>query len=188
MSTEFASAELTVGQLNAFVKKAGGKDVVLGVLRGTKEIVIKTISYSVATYTILVDETKMVEELVEDGSFDWSNDNTVSTNFTKPEGGSTSEKDMGIFHFGENISSEDAIAKMKAEGYRPATIWDLLGFAKKHPDLQREFPIVALGSVAIVTGFRRVAFLYGSGSECGLDLGYLDVVWGGGCRFLAVRK
>jgi hypothetical protein len=34
MDTEFASSRLTAGQLNAIVKKIGGHDAVLGVLRG----------------------------------------------------------------------------------------------------------------------------------------------------------
>lgn len=39
--SEFASAELTAGQLNALVKKVGGKDRVLEILRGDVELAIK---------------------------------------------------------------------------------------------------------------------------------------------------
>ncbi len=164
------------------------KKFILGVLRGTMELVVKTISFITHTYTILVDETKTVEELVADGKFDWSNDNIISKNFPKPENGTKSEKDMAIFNFGENISSENAIAKMDTEGYRPATIWELLAFAKKHPELQRQFPIVALGSVAVGGGNRAVAFLGRHGSRRRLSLRYLGAVWNGHDRFLAVRK
>lgn len=40
---EFASADLTAGQLNALVKKVGGKDVVLQILRGTAEVVVNIV-------------------------------------------------------------------------------------------------------------------------------------------------
>ena len=162
---------------------------IIGILRGAVELVVKTISFIASTFTVMVDETISVEEAVKDGKFDWSHENIDSTNFPKPDSGAKVEKEMALFHFGKGISSEGAIAQMDAEGYRPATIHEALAFAKAHPELQRQFPIVALGSATSVGGDRFVAGLYRRVAERGLDLlGFDDDVWVGSYRFLAVRK
>lgn len=87
--------------------------------------------------------------LIEIGKYDWVNSDITEVNFPMPANlvlGAESKP----FHFNRNISSENAIKEMAKEGYRPATIWDLLDFGAKNPELQRQFPIVALGSVAEV--------------------------------------
>jgi hypothetical protein len=187
-NNEFASASLTAGQLNALVKKVGGLEMVLQILRGTVEITTKVVSYIVATFTVTVDETVSVEDTVKTGKFDWSNDNITSKNFPKITDGQKSDREVTIFHFNKTVYSESVIAEMDKAGYRPANIWDLIGLAIKEPDLQRKFPIVAFGSVCGLGGDRRVPFLYEFSSECSLNLDYFGNGWGGNVRFLAVRK
>lgn len=149
---------------------------------------LQTISYIVQTFTVMVDETLEVMDAIAEGKFDWVNENITNRNFPKPKDCIRSTRDMALFHFGKNMSSEDAIARMVAEGYRPATIWELLAFARDNPDLQRRFPIVALGSGAVIDGLHRVAFLYRDGSRRLFRLSWIDDGWGDHCRFLAVRK
>ncbi|MFC1623604.1 hypothetical protein ACFL05_00595 [Patescibacteria group bacterium] len=145
-------------------------------------------NYITHTFTILVDETKTVEELVKEGKFDWSNDDIISKNFPQPEGGAKSEKEIALFHFNKTMTSDDVIAEMDKDGYRPATIWELLGLGIIQPDLQREFPIIALGSVCVLLGGRRVAGLYRHAGERPLDLGWFVDSWSDFCRFAGVRK
>jgi len=74
-------------------------------------------------------------------------------------------------------------------GLCPATLQELCAFGEKYPDIKREFPVVALGSVYVDLGGRRVVPCLGfwlAGREL-----YLSG-WGGEwfpvCRFLAARK
>ncbi len=65
----------------------------------------------------------------------------------------------------------------------------LLALGAEYPDLQKEFPIVALGSVWRDLGGRRlVAYLAYWRSKRSLGLRWVGLDWGGPCRFLAASK
>ncbi|MFA6158536.1 MAG: hypothetical protein WC763_02820 [Candidatus Paceibacterota bacterium] len=125
-------------------------------------------------------------EMVALGRYDWVSEHINEKNF--PPESLVLGSDPKVFHFNRYISSEDAIAEMEKKGYRPATLGDLLDYGAKNPEEQREYPIVALGSVAVLDDGRRVACLGGHGSARRLSLHGFDGDWGGHCRFLAVRK
>ncbi|HOZ53164.1 MAG TPA: hypothetical protein PK142_00620 [bacterium] len=61
-----------------------------------------------------------------------------------------------IFYFPNNCSTIDIIETMEDSGYRPASLLELLFFGEAYPNLQKTFPIVALGSIS---SGGRVAFL-----------------------------
>ena len=149
------------------------------------ETVAKTVNFIAHTFTVLVDENQSVEELVKACGFNWSNDNVVSKNLPQPANGQKLKKEIVIFHFDKNMSSEAVIAEMDRAGYKPATIWDLLGLAKKEPNLQKEFPIVALSFVCQLNGYPYL-YVYSGARELGLD--YFDDVWSDFYRFAGVRK
>ena len=179
----------TRGEDEALINKLGGLEVARGILRGTIEVVTKMICFIVRTLTLLIDETKSVDELVKAGEFDWVSDNITSANFPNPANGTAGNHELALFHFGKTMSSDAVKAEMDKEGYEPANAWDLLAFAKKEPNLQRQFPTVALKNVwQDPDRYRRVPYLYGSAGDRHLDLDCLDVDWGGRCRFLARRK
>jgi len=181
--------EWTLGQTEALLNKLGGTEVAFGILRGTIEVVTRVVSFIVGTFMILVDETKSVEELVKDGKFDWSNDNITSQNFPKPASGQKSKRKVVLFHFNKNMSSEAVIAEMDKASCEPATIWDLLGLAAKEPDLQREFPIVALKSVwRHPDGNLSVPALYCYAGGRILYLDCFEFGWREDYRFLGRRK
>lgn len=127
-----------------------------------------------------------LKELITLGKYDWVNGDIIAKYFPVVE--VPTLEGENLFHFNRNISSEDAIAEMDKVGYRPATMAELLVYGAKNPEMQRQFPIVALGSVAQIDGTRRVGILGEGGSGRKLNLDYFDGGWGGGCRFLAVRK
>ncbi len=181
--------EVTFGQVEALINKMGGMDAFLSVLRGTAKVIVQTIISTVThTFTVSVDEMQSVEELVKAGNFNWSNDNITSKNFPKQKKGQKMEKEIVLFHFDKGMSSDSVISEMDKAGYKPATIWDILGLAIKEPDLQRSFPIVALGSVCRRDGSRYVADLCEDDSGRRLDLYYFDYGWRDYCRFAGVRK
>ena len=128
-----------------------------------------------------------LKDMIAAGHYDWVNDDITEKRFPMPKDFVLGTEPK-VFHFNRDISSEKAIALMDADGYRPATIFDLLDYGAKNPEEQRKFPIVALGSVAEIRGDHRVACLGRDGSERNLSLQWFDGGWGAHCRFLAVRK
>ena len=103
------------------------------------------------------------------------------------------------------LTTKEVLEAMDAAGCRPATLGELLAFGKEHwkPDADAKFLtdeektlqrvaapyIYALGSPFTDSdGDRRVPFLRWHGSERSLgDRGFGDD-WGGGLRFLVLRK
>ncbi len=137
---------------------------------------------------VVVDYGKNLHEMIVEGAYDNVNSDITAENFpVKGEG--KCEREIALFHFNRYISSDDAIKEMATTGYRPATIEDLLALGKVKPDLQRQFPIVALGSVwRYSDGNRYVAYLRRCDARRTLDLRYFDDDWGGCDRFAAVRN
>ena len=112
---------------------------------------------------------------------DYCNSDITEENF--PEQGKR-EKVSKIFKFDKNMISEEAIAEMDKEGYRPATIYELLEW-----DWDGKDWIFALGSVwQDRSGDRRVPYLSRGGSLRELHLCWFGYGWSGLCRFAAVRK
>jgi len=136
---------------------------------------------------IIVDYSLTLEQMIALGQYDWKNDDITSARFlVKGEG--KNEVVAEIVKYESGMSSEAVLADLDKKGFRPATIEELLAFGAAFLELQRKFPIVALGSVASIGGYRYVAYLHGSDSRRGLRLNWFDSVWYAVCRFLAVRK
>jgi hypothetical protein len=111
--------------------------------------------------------------------------NHVSPNITPenfPEELIRSE-DYCVYHFGRDISSEEAIAKIIKDGYLPANIYEFL----KWDGWNGEDLVVALGSSCVVDDYRRVPCRHCFGTERNLSLRHWDGDWLGNFRFLAVR-
>lgn len=90
---------------------------------------------------------------------------------------------------GGDASTNEVLDEMSRRGLRPALYEELLAFARKYPDEQRKFPIIALGSVwSSNSGDCCVAGLHGDSSERCLDRGDIRLEWLDISRFLAVKK
>ena len=140
---------------------------------------------------LTVDYTKTVEQAITDGNYDWKNDDIIVKNFPiSPEMiGKKVEVTTKLFHFNCDISSNDVISEMDKGGYRPATLMELLALGILFPELQRQFSIVALGSVwRLASDYRCVPYLHVHGSERGLSLDWFGRDWSARYRFLGVRK
>jgi len=182
----------------AAFKKRGGRDEDLHqLLVGSKsddfiakivDLAMKMVNAVRDSFYIVVDYSKSLAQMIQSGNYDWVNDNITSSHFPIQVQGKA-ELNPELIHYGKYMDSDDIVRDMDNRGLRPATLPELLAFGATYPDKQREFPIVALGSVwRYWYGSRDVACLYGVGSGRGLGL----VVWGSGWydgyRFLAVRK
>lgn len=147
----------------------------------------KLIGLPPLTLRITVDYSLSLEQMIALGQYDSKNDDITAERFpVKGEG--KKEVVVELVKYEENMSSDEVLADLDSKGLRPATHEELLAFGTAFPELQRKFPIVALGSVAEVYGLRYVLYLDGDDSRRRLGLGWFDDVWYAGYRFLAVRK
>jgi hypothetical protein len=123
---------------------------------------------------------KTLQQLIQEKNFDYVNSNITDTLFPIPT--MEEEVEYDLVHLNKYISSEDAIKELSKDGWRPATLYDLLKYDWNGTDW-----VVALGSVAGVGGIRLVPCLFRRGSERRLNLSWFRGGWGSICRFLRVR-
>ncbi len=129
-----------------------------------------------------------LEQMIVAGHYDWSNSDITPGCF--PITSEAGEYEYKLFHFDRDIESDEAerLIEEAGSGWENAKNEHLLAFGSKFPEEQRKFPIVELGSVALVNGYRYVSYLDRYDSYRGLGLSRRDGWWYRYCRFLAVRK
>lgn len=139
-------------------------------------------------YHVMVNYNLSVKKAIKAGNYDWTNDDITSENFPTKRSGEA-EVDIELVHFNRDMSTEEVLAEFDKRGLEPAELHELLKIGEKYPNLQREFPIVALGSVRRSPyGSRYYPYLSCDNSERTLYLGWPGVRWGGRCRFAVLRK
>jgi len=183
--------ELNLGQIEAMVNKLGGMEGVQRFLADKLEVVEKNSSPASEIFRLTVDYGQSLEQMIAAGRYDWKNDGITAKRF--PVTGEGRVKfEARYFHFDRSISSKDAVEEIKKADtenqWMPAKIEHVLAHGAIFPEEQRKYPIIGLGSVAEVNSDRRVPYLYRSGSDRDLSLGWWVSDWSPGYRFLAVRK
>lgn len=141
--------------------------------------------------TLTVDYSRTVQEMINAGNYDWTNNDITVKHFPLPTelSGKKVPVSTKLFHFNRSISSKDATSEMDKAGYRPATLAELLALGEAHPELQKEFPLVALGSVwRYARVDRLVPFLYFVLIKRELHLHWFDYDCSDSFRFFGVRK
>ncbi len=140
------------------------------------------------SFSVTFDMALVMADMVKAGNYNYANPNITSENFPLDAEGKT-EDEVFILHFDRTITSEQAIAEMDKKGLRPATITHALAFGAQHPEEQRKYPIIFLGSSWVDSdGRRRVPCLDVGGDKRRLDLDWFSYGWLASCRFAAVRK
>ncbi|MBU4480378.1 hypothetical protein KKG48_02975 [Patescibacteria group bacterium] len=175
------------------------------------QITSPTVSpYISRIFNVLVDESKEIEELVSEKTFDWSRHESevmytkiftyrcfssfgiVSKNFPRPEDGIITSKEIVLFCFDKTMTSEDVIVEMEKVDYRPATVFELLGLGivQKSGHLGKFVKVVSLGSVCGISSERRVAVLVGDEDGRCISLDWFDLhPWSNNnCYFAGLRK
>lgn len=140
---------------------------------------------------VTVDYSQTKEQMIQVGKYDYVNDFLRDNDPVegKIAGSGIVSVNLELIHFNRAIFTADAIKKIKKKGYELAGDKHLYAIGEQHPNLQKEFPIVALGSVWRGSdGYRSVACLDGWDDERGLGLHWHGNGWRGGYRFLVVRK
>lgn len=140
-------------------------------------------------YPIVVDYATSLADMIVAGRYDWTNPDITVEHFPIVGEGKV-DVEIELVHFGRVIEDGDeALRELDKMGLRAATLPELLGFGAKYPDMQRQFPIMALGSVWEDRGGGRdvpVLWAYDRGRP--LDLRWFRGRWRKRCRFAAVRR
>lgn len=141
---------------------------------------------------LIVDYNKTIKQAIADGRYDQKNGNITAENLpiSKEMVGTGTVVYAKLFHFNRHISSDDAISKMDEAGYRPANLMELLTLGILFPESQRQFLIVALGSIWRDSHDDPcVPLLNITKSKRELDLGWFNESWwNANYRFLAIKK
>ena len=139
------------------------------------------------TLAITAGYGRTIERLVRAGKYNFANGNITSQNFPTTREGVVQLKAV-LVHFNRFIKSDDAVAELDKLKLRAGEIHELLAFGEQHPDEQRKYPILALGSIVKFGDYRYFPYLSGWSGRRKANLGW----WGGrcrdSCRFLAFRK
>jgi hypothetical protein len=135
-----------------------------------------------------ISSSLSLSERITLGKYGWVNPDITENNFPNKI-----EKDYKVecklFHFNKSISSESVIAEMEKEGFKPANILELLKLGEIQPELQKQFPIVALGPAwRLADGSRFVPVLFFGDGRRGLNLYWFEDGWLGSYWFLGVRQ
>jgi hypothetical protein len=162
------------------VRKARGK---------TDDSQVGSDADSSTNYPLVVDYDRTLAEMVAAGHYGYVFDEINAENFPIV-GSGTVECEAILVNLGRPARSpKQAEWEMAKCGLRPATVEELLAFGEAYPDIQREFFVIALGSIwADPNGRRHVAYLSGNASDRDLYLCGYDNKWDPDDRFLAVRK
>ncbi|MFA6227620.1 MAG: hypothetical protein WC668_00310 [Patescibacteria group bacterium] len=156
-------------------------------------------SYLVGVYDVIIDPSKNLAQMIAAGRYDWPNPNIIADHFPFNGAGKRKIK-VELLHFNRDFSNGDQIiAKLKEVNdwlakqganyrYLFAQIEELLALGAAHPELQRLYPIAALGSIWRRAGYRFFACLSGDGARRALSLDCLGGGFSGVWRFAVVRE
>ncbi len=136
---------------------------------------------------VRVDYALSFNEMVRAGKYDEVNSNITARHFPV-KGKDNMNVKIELVQFSLDMSSEQVLIELFQTGLRPALIEELLAVGVLYPELQRQFPIVELGSVwRQPEGGRSVAYLVGNVHKRGLYLTWWSTGWLPRHRFIVVR-
>ncbi len=136
-------------------------------------------------YPIEVKATT-INELVKQGCYDWSDPAIKDGHFNIDV---PHRAEIILLHFQDRMDGETALKALWRNNFRAASMPELLTLGIKYPKLQKDFPIVALGSIVRYIGGRRfVGCLYYEAGERKVYLRWFDCDWYNHVRFAAVRR
>ena len=133
-------------------------------------------------YSVTVDYGLSLAKMIKAGKYDYVNSDINAKNFPVARIGKVEMKNLELVHLNCNASTDEAIREIGKRGLGLGDLPMLLALGAKYPELQREFPVAALGSSWVGRDGRRdVAYLWHGRGIRGLSLRWYD-------RFLAVCK
>lgn len=154
-----------------------------------KEEELKSKEYEPDNINLIVNYSRDLKQMIAAGKYAWANKDITEEHFPLQTELRAKQLSLStkLFHFNRLISSKDAIFEMEKNGYHPANLAELLALGEIYPNIQKEFPVTALGSVwNFADSGHRVPALRFGGSRRGLHLYWFSIKWNKDYRFLAV--
>lgn len=151
--------------------------------------VLNKIGTSAGPFLLTVGYDTPFAELVAAGHYDYVSPDITEEHFRVGWG----DRDIESFivHLHLPTSTDNVVKEMERHDLRPATMPELLAFGAQHPNSQREFPILALGSIwdDPQSGYRRAVRILEHPGDRRLDLSWdHGAGWNQIYHFLAVQK
>ena len=144
--------------------------------------------YSKKSFAVIVTSARSFEQMVAVGRYDHVDGHITAKNFAIVIQ-STVEIQLDLVHFDRVMESSEVLSSLDAQGLRPASLAELLAFGEIYPEMQREFPVAALGSTwRHWYGCIGAPCLYGVKTGRSLSLTWLNNPWQRYQRFAAVEK
>lgn len=191
--SEFVSASGTVFEivkaLSDEINSLGGDDSHLRKIisdRKLRKELAKKLVGNTAINVYQINVSGKINDAVKVGNYDWSNNDVNDQHFQADQSHGV---EITLRHFDKAMNTDAVLKALDAEGLRPATISELLALGIQFPELQRQFPIIALGSFWRDSfAYRHVGCLRSDGGERRLSLYWFSFDWNDCWRFAAVRK
>ena len=100
---------------------------------------------TIDTLMVTVEYDMALEQMIEAGEYDFVNDDITVEHFplNKRENDAV---ELYILHFDYGVTTEQVLRLLDIYGLRPAELSELLSLGIYYPDIQRDHPLVALGS------------------------------------------
>jgi hypothetical protein len=137
---------------------------------------------------LTIDYSRPFDQMIAAGKYGYVNPDITAEHFPITSKGVV-QTEIILVPFDRNISSDDVEKELAAMGLEPARLEHATAFGEKYPDVQREYPIVFLGSVwSDSNGSPHVPCLDDWRDRRRLDLSYRGGEWIRDYRFAAVRK
>lgn len=152
------------------------------------QVIMDARAQSEPRYPIIINYDESLDEMIKAGLYDHVSDNITTDNFPITGSGMV-EQEAVLVHPDRYVSTEGAEQEIGKRGLRPARLEELLAFGAEWPEVQRKFPVVALGSSWVHSDSQgNVASLVGGSSGRAIVLDWCGIGWHEFCRFLAVPK
>jgi hypothetical protein len=102
-------------------------------------------SISYARYPVKANFASL-EEAIAAGGYDYAHPDITAENFRIHPGNIVIDAEFALYPLQREDTSDRLIHELGSQKLRPVTLLEILAFGTKHPDVQREHSIVALGS------------------------------------------
>jgi len=137
-------------------------------------------------FVLTVDYGRPLEDSIKAGGYDTVEDGINDYIFprTDDEWGKV-ERTFKFYDYDSELTDEEIIRDINQNGYNPATVREFLRFGEANPEIQKHFPIIALGSISRKGG--KVA-TYSDSNKRRLVIDSSNPRNSNQCRFLAVKK
>lgn len=144
---------------------------------------------TVKEINLTVDYSQSLAEMITAGNYDWKN-SVISEKYFAVTRELTAKRILllaKLFCFSYHISSDGVISEMNKNKVRSATLPELLALGANYPELQRQFEIIALGSIFYRIGGSIVPGLYFDGVKRKLSIDLYNNAWHHQTCFLGIE-